>query len=496
MSPRSTRARSRRFCERLDGIPLAIELAAARTRALSVAHIAARLDDRFRLLTGGSRTALPRHRTLKAAVDWGYQLLTDEEQALLRRLSVFAGGFSLEAAEAVAGGDVLDPLTGLVDKSLVAFHDGAASGPEPFAGRYRLLETVRRYAAELLDARAETEDARARHADYFVGLCREAEPRIFGGESDRVRIQRLEGENDNLRAAFDWCHADEARAEAALSLAASLHWFWFARGHLREGRARMAASLPLRARAAPLVRAQALAAAGYLAMWVGDYDGMRGHLRECLALARALGDPRLSAYALTGLGAADSLLGDPAAARGALASAVALARAPAQESMLVFALYWLGAAEHEQRDLASARASLDEGLALARRIDLRPGVGHILFRLGEVTESAGDHDAARLRYVESLSAMEETADRWGQATVLDALGRLAVTAGQAQRGARILGAASALCELIGASVLSGAGHHRAVADARSALGDRAFAEAWGEGRALPLDQALAYARSP
>jgi non-specific serine/threonine protein kinase len=485
------------ICARLDGIPLAIELAAARTRALSVAQIAQRLDDRFRLLTGGSRTALPRHRTLKAAVDWGYQLLTDDEQALLRRVSVFAGGFSLEAAEAVAGGDVLDTLANLVDKSLVSFHDGVvAPGQPPQEGRYRLLETVREYAAERLAERGETEDARARHLDHFLRLTEAAEPHIFGGESDRALIGRLERENDNLRAAFAFCEADERRAESALRLVAALHWFWFARGHLREGRARVAAALPRRALAAPAVRARALAAAGYVAMWVGDYADMPVLLGESLSLARELGDRALGAYALCGLGAAATIEGDAAAARTRLTEAAALAREPGMERLLVFALYWLGSAEHMQRDFSRARVSLEEGLELARRTGLRPGVGHTLFRLGEVAASVGDLEEARRRHLESLAVVEETSDRWGMAMVLDALGRLAVAMGEAERGARLLGAVEALCEVTGASVLPSdrRGYDRAVANARRALGDRAFAAAWAEGRTLPLEQAAAQAR--
>jgi tetratricopeptide (TPR) repeat protein len=475
------------ICQRLDGIPLAIELAAARTRVLSVAQIAARLDDRFRLLTDGSRSALPRHRTLKAAVDWGYQLLTDEEQALLCRLSVFAGGCTLEAAEAVAGRDVLDPLANLVDKSLVVF-----------SGRYRLLETVRQYAAERLSERGETDDARARHLAYFVALAEAAEPHIFGGDSDRGWIDRLDEENDNLRAALDLCEADERRAEPALRLAAGLHWFWFARGHLREAHVRITGALRRRALAPARVRVRALTAAGSLAMWVGDYAAMSGLLTEGLALARELGDLQLTAYALAGLGAAGVNAGDTAAALPLLVEAAALARVHAADVFLVFVLYWLGTAEHVHGDLPAARAALDEGLALARRLANRPGIGHTLFRLGEVAESAADHEEARRHYLDSLRTLEESADRWGMVQVLDALGRLSIVAGVAGRpdhGARLSGAVEALCELTGAQILASERRRVAVATVRSVLGEPAFAAAWAEGRALRLEQAVALART-
>jgi len=190
--------------------------------------------------------------------------------------------------------------------------------------------------------------------------------------------------------------------------------------------------------------------------------------------------------------------GDAAGARARLSEAVALAREQDQGTLLVFALYWLGSAEHAQRARAVARASLREGLALARRIGHRPGVGHTLFRLGEVAEAEGEHEEARRCYLEGLETLEAIADRWGMAVVLDALGRLSVVVGQAERGARLLGAAEALCELIGASVLPSEreGYDRAVAEARLALGEPAFAAAWAEGRTLPLDQAVAHARGP
>jgi non-specific serine/threonine protein kinase len=472
------------ICQRLDGIPLAIELAAARTRVLSVAQIAARLDDRFRLLTDGSRAALPRHRTLKAAVDWGYQLLHDEEQALLRRLSVFAGGFTLEAAEAVAGRDVLDPLANLVDKSLVVF-----------AGRYRLLETVRQYAAERLAERGETDEARARHLDHFVALAEAAAPHIFGGDG-REWVDRLEEEHDNLRAAFDFCEADPRdarRAEAALRLASALHWFWFARGHLREARERMDAALRRRALASPTVRARALVASGPLAMWVGDFTAMGPPLREGLAIARNLGDLWLSGYALANLTAAAVNTGDTAAARGLAAEAVATARAAGVAMLLCFVQYWAGTAQHAGGDLTAARRSLDEGLAIAEQLGSRAGIGHNLFRLGEVAESAGDHDEAERRYVASLRTLAGSADGWGMVQVIDAMARLSVTVGHPDRGARLFGAVEALSELIGAQVLASERRRDAVATARGMLGTPAFAAAWSEGRAQRPDQAVSLA---
>jgi predicted ATPase len=229
------------ICRRLDGLPLALELAAARVRGLAVEQLAARLEDRFRLLTGGSRTALRRQQTLRATVDWSHALLAEEERALLRRLSVLAGGGTLEAAEAVGGDlpDVLDALLRLVDKSLV-LADGAgaggAAGAAEATARYRLLETVRQYAEEkLLDA-GEAGAARARHRDHFLAWAQRAAPEVTG--RDQLGwLARLEAEHDNLRAALEWSRGDGTDRE--LRLAAALAHFWLLRGYGEEGRARL-----------------------------------------------------------------------------------------------------------------------------------------------------------------------------------------------------------------------------------------------------------------
>jgi non-specific serine/threonine protein kinase len=221
------------ICRRLDGIPLAIELAAARARVLAVEQIAARLDDRFRLLTGGSRTALRRQQTLQATLDWSYQLLSDEERTLLRRLAVFAGGFTVEAAEALGAGgsirafDVLDRLGALVDKSLVVAEDAGAHA------RYRLLETIRQYAADRLLEADEVGSVRDRHRDWYFALAVRAEPELSGSGMEEW-LERLEAEHDNLRAALAW--SLESDPKLGLQLAASLGGFWMARGHHVEGR--------------------------------------------------------------------------------------------------------------------------------------------------------------------------------------------------------------------------------------------------------------------
>ncbi len=263
------------ICQRLDGIPLAIELAAARIKTLPVEELRARLGDRLRVLTGGSRIALPRHRTLRATLDWSYGLLAEPERILLRRLAVFAGGWTLEAAEVVCGGDglpeagVLDHLAGLVDKSLVTLELPDA------AGRYRMLETVRQYATERLVESGETDRLRQTHAKFFLELAEEAEPKLFGPEQD-AWFARLEAEHSNLRAALEWLDALE-EAMQGLRLAGALWRFWEVRGHLAEGRSWLSEMLR---RAGPDAEA---AAAG---------EGAAGHCGVRLLPARPRGGGR------------------------------------------------------------------------------------------------------------------------------------------------------------------------------------------------------------
>ncbi|MGH2389011.1 MAG: ATP-binding protein, partial [Chloroflexota bacterium] len=291
------------ICARLDGIPLAIELAAARVGSLAVEGVAARLDDRFRLLTGGPRTALPRQRTLRAALVWSYDLLSEQEQVLLDSLSVFVGGWTLQAAEAVCGvggaegerlggsadlpdvgtWEVLDLLDRLVNKSLVQAEERA--GGEV---RYALLETVRQYGQERLSAAGDAEATRRRHLAYFLALAEEAAPRLTDPEQG-VWLGRLEADHDNLRAALGWAR-DSGVAEPALRLAAALWRFWATRGYLSEGRGWLEAVLADSEQRWPTARAMALNGSGILAHHQGEYGRAETLHEESLALRRALED--------------------------------------------------------------------------------------------------------------------------------------------------------------------------------------------------------------
>jgi predicted ATPase/class 3 adenylate cyclase len=494
-------------CRRLDGIPLAIELAAARVKMLSVEQIAARLDDRFRLLTGGSRTALPRQQTLRAAVDWSYDLLSEAERVLLRRLSVFVGGFTLEAAEAVCSGEgveeyeVLDLLSRLVDKSLVSVEPGTREAGGGGAGvmRYRLLETVRQYGRDRWLEAGGAEVVRERHARSFLRLAEEAEPELQGAQQARW-FGRLEEEHDNLRAALAWSRAEAEGGETALRLAGALWWFWHLRGYFSEGQEWLEGVLALPAAAQrTAARAKALQGAAGLALFQGAFAVARPLLEESLAIWRELGDPRAVAYALRGLGWVAMGLGDDAQARSLVEESLAIYRALVDKQGIVRSLNFLGHSTCVMGDYGAARAFWEESLVLSRELGDQFLSAWILYNLGNAAEYEGDYEAARALWGESLAIRRELGIRPGSALSLEALARLASAQGQVERAARLFGAAAALREAIGTPLLPDwlpewhTDRERLVAAARAELGEEAFAAAWAQGRALTLEEAVTYA---
>jgi predicted ATPase/DNA-binding SARP family transcriptional activator len=393
-----------RICRRLDGIPLAIELAAARVRALPLDELAVRLEDQLRLLTGGSRTAPPRHQTLRGALDWGYHLLTAAEQALLRRLSVFAGGFTLEAAEVIGSdgdGNVLDLLTGLVDKSLVQYDEQEGDG------RYRLLETIRQYSEEKLRDTGETVRLQSRHRDFYLELAERAAPELRGREQVRW-LDRLEQEHDNLRAALRWSlrGAEEAGggADAALRLVAALRRFWFARGYLAEARDWLRESL--QGGGSPAARARALVAVVYVGS-VCDPAASRSQMEEALALFRRSRDPEGAAYALLALGTVAALENDLMTAQASFEECQALFREMGDLRGVADALLGLGEIAWRQEDSPTARARYEEGLALYRQVGDQLGIVASLYFLGLTIWRLGDLASARACFQQSLSASRE-----------------------------------------------------------------------------------------
>ena len=410
------------ICRRLDGIPLALELAAARVRLLPVEGIAARLDDRFRLLTGGSRTALPRQQTLRALIDWSYDLLGAEERILLHRLTVFAGGWTLEAAEAVCAGDgldayaVLDGLQQLVNKSLVLVEEQGDQA------RYHYQETIRQYARERLLEAGEIAAVRSRHRDWYVQVAETTAPQLRSAGQAAV-LRRLRAEYDNLRVALEWCAGDPLGVGAGLRLAGALWRFWLLHGRWSEGRAWLETMLAaLDAPAYPAAHAQALFGLGSLTT---DSPTARSYLEESVALWRTLNNPVALAAALEALAEETRIQGLLPAAYRLAAEALALARATGDRSASASALFQLGRTALAQGRLPEARAQLEESLGHTRSLGDERGVALSLYHLGRITLAEGDYAAARALFEESLTLNIEMGDSDTAAWLLNSLGEVA-----------------------------------------------------------------------
>ncbi len=525
-------------CVRLDGIPLALELAAARLGALSVPEINSRLDQRFRLLTGGSRTALPRHQTLRALIDWSYDLLNPEERMVADRLSVFAGGWTLEAAEAVtSGGDtgewqVLDRLAALVDKSLVQAEEINGST------RYRLLETVRHYATERLALRAgsEPDETRAAHRDYYLALIETAGAHLRGPD-EAVWLDRLDVEFDNMRAALAFSVADTGRAEPGLRLATGLRWFCHMRGHAGEVLEALTvllerpdAQTPTQVRARALnaschllnhfgndstipalagealrigrsladaaVTADALSQLCWFRLERGDLPAARGQIDEAVGLARTTGDPRLIADLLGRRAVFKGEAGDLDAAVADNQEALALSRAAGDNYRLAITLANLGVYELAAGELRAARAHLEEASTLAANLRyLNMSVG-LCQNLGLVELIDGNPRNARSLFLNSLDTARITGVR--SSYFHAALLGLALAAGADSDpavGATLHGVADEHYERAGRvfEAAEAGLRDRDHAHLRASLGDAAFEAAYRHGRTLSHADAIALA---
>jgi len=501
IGPRNARAVGN-ICGRLGGLPLALELAAARVRVLSAEEIATKLDDSFRLLTDGSRTAPARQRTLRAALDWSYDLLSVEERALFRRLAVFARGFDLASAEVVGADgttlrtDVLDQLTRLVDKSLV--QGDQADGPS----RYRLLEPVRHYARERLNDSGEAPATAARHAAHFLALAEDAEPKLMG--ADRFRwVARLETEHQNLRSALSWL-LSAGEAEAGVRLATALVPFWSNRGHLSEGRGWLERGLTMGGSdlSAP-GRAKALSGAGMLAMLQIDSRGACVLLEQSLTLWRSCGNVQGAADTLGMLAHAVHLDGDIPAMVALGEQSLGLYRELDDRMGVAGQLGQLGHAAWHQREYPAAWALLEDALALLRELKASwslwnpfMSITHILWTLGNVARDQSDHPTARSLYAEGMLAAQEQGSAFHAAVLLDSFASLAVAEGQAVRAARLLGAAEAVRHANGvalAPVYRRDFYDAIMASVHATLDTEPLTAAWAEGCVMSWEQAIAYA---
>jgi predicted ATPase/class 3 adenylate cyclase len=481
------------ICHRLDGIPLALELAAARVRTLSVESIAARLSDRFRLLTGGDRTALARQQTLRASIDWSYDLLTEPERILLRRLAVFAGGWTLQAAEAVSAfgvvdeSDVLELLTHLVEKSLVVL--------EAEGGRYRLLETVRQYAQHRLNEADEEGQARARHLAFYLALAETAEPELLGAD-EGVWLARLELEQPNFLLAHASCERAESGAMPALRLAFALRNYWLDRGLLGLGhRLNVAALTQVGAGERGIARCRALAAAGSLEYFMGRYGEAEEHSRESLAIAEEIGDKERGVAALTLLGHI-SLGHDPAAAREYYAASLALARKLGDKRRLGNVLNGLARLYSSEGDLDRAEPLYEEALILDRERGDSDNVALDFAGLAVISIQRGLADRAREKLFEALVIADKVGlKRTGLIVLFNSIA-LAALLREWERAARFYGWTEAHGEQMGLHPEPSDETFLApsLTDTQEALGMTAFQAAEAAGRALSYDEGMAEAR--
>jgi len=521
------------ICVRLDGLPLAIELAAARVRLLPPVALLAHLDQRLRLLTGGARDMPTRQRTLRATIDWSYGLLTPAERTLLARLAVFTGGCTLAAVEAVCDADgALDALVtvdSLARQSVLRLVEEEDDG----AARVWLLETIREYALERLEASGEREEVGRRHTAYFLAFAEDVEPRLRGPQ-ERMWLDRLEDEHDNLRIALGRSVRTEGEALTSLRLSGALVRFWVVRGHLSEGRGWLEKALSQgRAGSSDVdVRAKALRGAGLLAYRQGDYARARALHEESLTLYRHLEDQMGIATALSHLGSVAYKQGDFARARALHEESLALWRDLGDRAGMSASLTNLGIAASHRGDYEQAWALLDDGLVLRRELGSAWDIAVSLSNLGTVAYRQGHYEQAWALTEESLALRKDLGDTGGIATSLHTLGNVACKQGQveqarillgqslqlarrvgdqslvaeclesvatmalvasdAQRAVRLLGTAAALREFIGAPLLPAAriSIDDAVAAARTALGNDSFAAAWRVGQMMGLEQAV------
>lgn len=537
-----------RICHRLDGMPLAIELAAAQVMLQPVEEIAAQLDAHFRRLTEDSEMALPRYQTMRAALDWAYDRLSDDEQTLLRRLSVFAGGWTLDSAEAVIAdqnaesqeqeeadteappspSDLLDLLNRLVDRALILTDE------QDVEARYWMLPTVRQYSRGRLVESGELETMRRRHRDYFLGLAEKAGPRLPDvGKSPW--LDRLDAERDNLRAALEWCQVEEGSLEEGLRLVGALARYWYVRRHFEEGFGWLEAMLERSQDVRSAARARALSGAGLLARGQGDFARAHSLYEECLEIQRELGDKREIARTLNNLGVvageqgeyklAESLFeeglaiqrelkdrrgiartlnnlgviahdrGDYDAARALYEEYLALERGLKDRRGIALALDNLGLVTYRQGDYATARALFEECLAIRRELREEQDIAQPLNNLGLVAYHQGDYAAARAYFRECLELRRRSGREADIAECLEGFAGLITAEGQAWRAARLYGAAEALRESVGVPMppYESEEYESNVAAIRLALGEEAFAREWEKGRTLSIEQALEHA---
>ncbi len=500
-----------RLCNRLDGIPLALELAAARVRAMPVEQIETRLNDRFRLLTGGSKTTLPQQQTLRALIDWSYDLLTLTEKALLTRLSVFSGGWTLEAAEQVTPGpihtegeaspeveieewEVLDLLTALVDKSLVVYDEGAGHS------RYRLLETVRQYATEKLTANAEWETFRAKHRDCYLRYVDEHRKQKQAPAQEDV-LTAFDREQDNLRMAIECALEEEAGSAAepphCLRFVTGLYDYWYRRGLLAEGRHLAERACDFTRKMPPTgARGKLLRLTGNLAWAQGDLTAAEGFYRESLAIVLQ-GDQKLAIadvyYSLSMVLISQHQFAE---AHEFVEQALPLYQEEQDKGGMASCYNEFGLIAAETDDAPVAFAWWEKALSLYRELNDTMGSAAILVNMGVRAKQTGQYEQARQCLLEALDIHQKAAFRYGIAYIFENLAALAAAEQKPERAAHLFGAFTALFEAMGAKMPPVASEKIAtiVAELRQTLGETAFETCFAAGQAFSLEESCAFAR--
>jgi non-specific serine/threonine protein kinase len=508
-----------RICARLDGLPLAIELAAARTKMLTPEAILARLDRRLRLLTGGARDLPVRQQTLRNTLDWSYDLLDPAEQQLFRRLAIFAGGCTLEAAEVVCANfglwilgydsstkgettiqdpqfrtenaELLEVLTSLVDKSLVRQEDSQQGEP-----RFSMLETIREYALELLEESGEDGEIARLQAAYYLPLVEAAEP-LLSGPQQGEWFSRLETEHDNLRAALRWSLQNDG-AETALRMERVLWRFWEVRGHVSEGLKWIEDAVAEGHAAPPEVRAAALYGGSRLAWLKGNYEQTRRWAEESLEAWQRTSNKTGIALASHALAIISATLGDDTMALAYYEQSLALWRELGNVANVARVLNSMGIMARTRGDLGRAKELFTEGLALSKELGNKRTISTLLASLGFLAQREGDDELARSLFGESLSIRVELDHKMGMVECLVGLAGVAASMHQAVRAARLFGAIDALCTVTGYTIDPDdkVEYDRSLDNVRSQLDKASFEAAWEEGQALTLEEAVQEALAP
>jgi predicted ATPase/class 3 adenylate cyclase len=480
------------ICLKLDGLPLAIELAAVRMNVLTPEAILPRLDERLTLLTSGPRSLPERQRTLRGAIEWSYQLLEEPERRLFARLATFSGGGTLEAIEEVCdsdvGNEVLDLLGDLVDNSLLRRTE--TPGGEV---RFQMLETIREFATERLEAEPDAAEVRARHARHFLSLATQAEPHLIGADQ-KEWLDRCDREHDNIRAALKW--SIQAGEVAAGQEAAGALWrFWHQRGHLAEGRRKLEHLLQVPGGAGRTSQLfKALTAAGGLAYWQNDYPAMERFYSEALEVAREIDDPRSIAEGLFNLSFIDRIRGDDDEGMAKLRRVLDTARSIGDRQLTADSLFLLGAHEIREGRPENGFPMAEEGLAMFRELGNLFAIADSLSGLGSYYQSVGALDTARAAQRESLQIFVEVGNPTGIAMVLEEIAIVEAAGGQHERALRLAGAANALKQRIGGGAPAELMRtEEPLEKLRRNLDPEMAERAWNDGREMGTDKAVAYA---